>query len=155
MPARLHKLLKGLLALLKICTTAVLAFILGGWLISFGDQQSIVAGCGAILVGSIIVAFVVYSLFFLKDNIGRELSYDRSAHTKIWKVVWIGVFFVLAPGFLYLYFCATMDHVHPIAIMILGVPVEIAGLGMVMFGLLQIVRKMNIEKDADASEHHV
>jgi hypothetical protein len=146
-PARLHKLLKSLLAHLKICTTAVLAFILGVWLISFGDRQSIVAGCGAILVGSIIVTFVIYSIFFMEANPGRGREYGQPKHTKVWRLVWIGVFFVLAPGLLYLYFSATMDHVHPLAVMILGVPLEIAGLGMVMFGLLQLIRKANIEKD--------
>src|SRR5437870_3663085 len=45
-----YKLFKGLIALLKISATAVLAIILGVWLISKGDRQSIVTGCGALLV---------------------------------------------------------------------------------------------------------
>jgi hypothetical protein len=139
-PVKLFKLLKGLVALLKISATAVLAFILGVWLISFGDRQSIVTGCGAILVGTSIAAFVGYSLFCKQDDTGAALDGGR-ARNKAWKVVWFGVLFVLAPGLLYLYYCATMDRVDPRAIMFLAVPLEAAGLGMVVFGLWQLARR--------------
>jgi hypothetical protein len=133
------KLLKGSVALLKISATAVLAFVLGVWLISFGDQQSIVTGCGAIAVGTTIVIFVGYCLLRKEEAPGAAPDY-RLRRSKAWKVVWLGVVFGLAPGLIYLYFCATMDRIDPMAVMFLAVPLEIAGVGMIVLGLSTIMR---------------
>jgi len=133
------KLLKGSVALLKISASAVLAFVVGVWLISFGDQQSIVTGCGAIAVGATIVIFVGYCLLRKEEASSAAPDYDRR-RSKAWKVVWLGVAFGLAPGLIYLYFYATMDRIDPMAVVFFAVPLETAGIGMIVLGLSSIMR---------------
>jgi hypothetical protein len=131
------ELFKGVLALLKLSAAAIVALFVGVWLISRGDQQSIITGCGAILVGVIVIAFLGYCVFGKKYQPETELDL-RGNRSKAWRLVWLGLCFGLAPGLLYLYLSATMNRFDPMAIVFVAVPLETAGIGLMVYGLLTI-----------------
>ena|ERR1700722_16496788 len=130
------------IAILKFGATGVLASVLGVWQLSLGDRQSMVSGGGSLLVGIAVLSFISWAAYRrIRGHIaGIPDTQDGQKPASRSQLLWLGIFFTLAPGLLYFYYYFSMTRFDPGAVVFLGIPLVFAGVGLFIAGLLSAVR---------------
>ncbi len=121
--------------LLRFGIGGVAAIVLGVSLILAGDSQSIITGCGTILVGVVVFGFLIWASASAKRaSVPVDSAQPDNAASPV-RLIWLGIGLAMVPGLLYFYMRATMSRFDPGAVIFLSVPLLISAIGCTVIGL--------------------